>query len=140
MNFQRGKAHEELEINLVPLIDVLLVIIIFLVVSATFSRTSELQINLPTAEANSPQDKPLVITVDVDASGRYMVNGKDVVGSSVNEISSALSSAVGGGKEPTIVINADAKATHQSVINVMEAARVANYTHITFATQIGSGN
>jgi biopolymer transport protein ExbD len=140
MNFQRGRRTEELEMNLVPLIDVLLVIIIFLVVSATFSRTSELQINLPTAEANSPQDKPLVITVDVDASGRYMVNGKDVVGSSVNEISSALSSAVGGGKEPTIVINADAKATHQSVINVMEAARVANYTHITFATQIGSGN
>jgi biopolymer transport protein ExbD len=140
MNFQRGRRTEELEMNLVPLIDVLLVIIIFLVVSATFSRTSELQINLPTAEANSPQDKPLVITVDVDAGGRYMVNGKDVAGSSVNEISSALSSAVGGGKEPTIVINADAKATHQSVINVMEAARVANYTHITFATQIGSGN
>lgn len=140
MNFQRGRRTEELEMNLVPLIDVLLVIIIFLVVSATFSRTSELQINLPTAEANSPQDKPLVITVDVDASGRYMVNGKDVAGSSVNEISSALTSAVGGGKEPTIVINADAKATHQSVINVMEAARVANYTHITFATQIGSGN
>lgn len=140
MNFQRGRRTEELEMNLVPLIDVLLVIIIFLVVSATFSRTSELQINLPTAEANSPSDKPLVITVDVDASGRYMVNGKDVAGVSVNEISSALSSAVGGGKEPTIVINADAKATHQSVINVMEAARVANYTHITFATQIGSDN
>lgn len=56
MNFQRGKRHEELEMNLVPLIDVLLVIIIFLVVSATFSRTSELQINLPTAEANAPQE------------------------------------------------------------------------------------
>ena len=65
MNFQRGRRHEELEMNLVPLIDVLLVIIIFLVVSATFSRTSELQINLPTAEANSPQDKPLVVTVEV---------------------------------------------------------------------------
>ncbi|MFM9834728.1 MAG: ExbD/TolR family protein [Methylophilaceae bacterium] len=139
MNFQRGRRNEELEMNLVPLIDVLLVIIIFLVVSATFSRTSELQINLPTAEANSPQEKPLVITVDVDAGGRYMVNGKDVAGGSVNELSSALSGAVGGGKEPTIVINADAKTTHQSVINVMEAARVANYTHITFATQIDSG-
>jgi len=139
MNFQRGRRNEELEMNLVPLIDVLLVIIIFLVVSATFSRTSELQINLPTAEANSPQEKPLVITVDVDAGGRYMVNGKDVAGGSVNELSSALTGAVGGGKEPTIVINADAKTTHQSVINVMEAARVANYTHITFATQIDSG-
>ncbi len=138
MNFQRGRRHEELEMNLVPLIDVLLVIIIFLVVSATFSRTSELQINLPTAEANSPQDKPLVVTVEVDATGRYMVNGKAVETGDVANIASALTQAAGNGKDPTIVINADAKTTHQSVINVMEAARQANYTHITFATQIGS--
>lgn len=135
MNFQRGKAHEELEINLVPLIDVLLVIIIFLIVSATFARTSELQINLPTAEANAPEDKPLVITVEVDAGGRYMVNGNAVDGASVEGIASALTKAGGNGKEPTIVINADANSTHQSVVNVMEAARQANYTHITFATQ-----
>jgi biopolymer transport protein ExbD len=139
MNFQRGRHTEELEINLVPLIDVLLVIIIFLIVSATFSRTSELQINLPTAEANSPQDKPLVITVEVDAGGRYMVNGNAVDGAEVSAIASALTKAAGDSKdEPTIVINADAKATHQSVINVMEASRQANYTHITFATQIGA--
>ncbi len=138
MNFQRGRRHEDLEMNLVPLIDVLLVIIIFLVVSATFSRTSELQINLPTAEANSPQDKPLVITVEVDATGRYMVNNKAVDSADVASIASALTKAAGDGKEPTIVINADAKTTHQSVINVMEAARQANYTHITFATQIGA--
>ena len=140
MNFQRGRRHEELEMNLVPLIDVLLVIIIFLVVSATFSRTSELQINLPTAEASSPQDKPLVITVEVDAGGRYMVNGNEVGGGDVSEIASALTKAAGSGKEPTIVINADAKATHQSVVNVMEAARQANYTHITFATQAAAGS
>ena len=138
MNFQRGRRHEELEMNLVPLIDVLLVIIIFLVVSATFSRTSELQINLPTAEANSPQDKPLMVTVEVDATGRYMVNGRAVERADVAGIATALTKAAGEGKEPTIVINADAKTTHQSVINVMEAARQANYTHITFATQIGA--
>lgn len=140
MNFQRGKKHEELEINFIPLIDVLLVIIIFLIVSATFARTSELQINLPTAEANAPQEKPLTITVEVDASGRYMVNGSAVNGDGVNAISSALVKAVGNGKEPTIIINADAKATHQSVINVMEASRLANFTHITFATQVNSGS
>jgi biopolymer transport protein ExbD len=138
MNFQRGKRNEELEMNLVPLIDVLLVIIIFLVVSATFSRTSELQINLPTAEANSPQDKPLVITVEVDASGRTLVNGAETA-ADINAIATGLTKAAGNGKEPTIVINADAKTTHQSVVNVMEAARQANYTHITFATQIGAG-
>jgi len=138
MNFQRGKRHEELEMNLVPLIDVLLVIIIFLVVSATFARTSELQINLPTAEASTPQEKPLIITVEVDATGRYLVNSNEVGGGSVDEISAALIKAVGAGKDPTIVINADAKSTHQSVVNVMEASRLANYTHITFATREGN--
>lgn len=138
MNFQRGKKHEELEINFIPLIDVLLVIIIFLIVSATFARTNELQINLPTAEANAPQDKPLMIEVAVDATGRYLINGKALADSTVTGISAALQAAVSGGKEPTIVINADAKSTHQSVVNVMEASRVAGYTHITFATQAGS--
>lgn len=125
--------------NLIPLIDVLLVIIIFLIVSATFARTNELQINLPTAEANTPQEKPLVIDVAVDATGQYTVNGKRLTDSSVSGIGAALQAAVGGntGKEPTIVINADANSTHQSVVNVMEASRVAGYTHITFATQAG---
>ena len=140
MNFQRGRQHEDLEMNLVPLIVVLLVIIIFLVVSATFSHVSELQINLPTAEANAPENKPLVITVDVDASGRYMVNGVIVTDPTVANISLALRKAVGSGKEPTIVINADASATHQSVVNVMEAAREGGYVHITFATQVQSGS
>lgn len=140
MNFQRGRKHEALEMNLVPLIDVLLVIIIFLVVSATFSRMSELQINLPTAEANVQQQKPLTVTVDVDASGRYIVNGVDVTERTVEAISLALQKAVGNGKEPTIVINADAQTTHQSVINVMEASRQAGYTHITFTTQVKSGS
>ncbi|MDO9204153.1 MAG: biopolymer transporter ExbD [Methylotenera sp.] len=140
MNFQRGRRHEEFEMNLIPLIDVLLVIIIFLIVSATFSRTSELQINLPTAEANTPQEKPLTIEVGVDASGKYVVNGKGLADSSVSGISAALQAAANGGKEPTIIINADAKTTHQSVIDVMEASRTAGYTHITFATQSKAGS
>lgn len=125
--------------NLVPLIDVLLVIIIFLVVSATFSRVNELQINLPTADANTPQEKPLVINVGVDASGHYVVNNAALNDPSVESIAEALRKAGGASKEPTIVINADANSTHQSVVNVMEAARQAGYTHITFATQVTSG-
>lgn len=141
MNFQRGKRHEELEMNLVPLIDVLLVIIIFLVVSATFSRTSELQINLPTAEANAPQEKPLTIEVGVDAAGKYVVNGKGIANSSVEGISAALQAAVNGSKEdPTIIINADAKSAFQFVVDVMEASRSVGYTHITFATQSKAGS
>lgn len=140
MNFQRGRRHEDLEMNLVPLIDVLLVIIIFLVVSATFSRTSELQINLPTAEANATQEKPLTIEVGVDASGKYVINGKGLADKSVASISAALQAVATGGKEPTIIINADANTTHQSVVNVMEASRIAGFTHITFATQAKAGS
>lgn len=140
MNFRRGRKHEELEINLVPLIDVLLVIIIFLVVSATFSRINELQINLPTAEAAAPEHKPDVVSVAVDAAGRYTVNEVELADRSVDAIAAALRKAAGSAKEPTIVINADAASTHQSVVNVMEASRQAGYTHITFATQVKSGS
>jgi len=140
MNFQRGKKHEDLEMNLVPLIDVLLVIIIFLVVSATFARMSELQINLPTAEANSPEQKPLVIDVGIDATGHYVVGKSPLSDGSVSTIGAALQKLAGDGKDPTIIINADAKTSHQSVINVMEAARQVGFTHITFATQTGGNN
>ena len=141
MDFRRGRKHEELEINLVPLIDVLLVIIIFLVVSATFSRINELKINLPTADASPQQEKPLSVTVSVNASGHYSINNTALSERTVSAIANAMHSAVGksDGREPTIIINADANTTHQSVINVMEAARQAGYPHITFATQVQSG-
>ncbi|HEY8085813.1 MAG TPA: biopolymer transporter ExbD [Methylophilaceae bacterium] len=135
MNFRRGQTNEDLEINLVPLIDVLLVIIIFLVVSATFSRISELKINLPTAVANPQQDKPAIIDVAIDASGHTQVNKIDVPAADVASLTTALRKATEQGKEPTIVIAADSKTTHQSVINVMEAARQAGLSRITFATQ-----
>ncbi|MDR2219496.1 MAG: biopolymer transporter ExbD [Methylobacillus sp.] len=135
MNFQRGRKHEDLEMSLIPLIDVLLVIIIFLVVGATFSRIHELNITLPTAEAAAPEEKPNMVTVGIDASGRYSINRVDLADGSVESIVAALQKAVGDSKDPVIVVSADANSTHQSVINVMEAAREAGYTHITFATQ-----
>jgi biopolymer transport protein ExbD len=135
MNFRRGQINEDLEINLVPLIDVLLVIIIFLVVSATFSRISELKINLPTAVANPQQEKPAVIDVAIDAGGHTQVNKIDITNASVDSLTTALRRANAQGKDPTIIIAADAKTTHQSVINVMEAARQAGLSRITFATQ-----
>ena len=136
MNFQRGKKHEDLELNLVPLIDVLLVIIIFLVVSTTFSRFSELKINLPTAEANSPDKKPNVINVSITADGIYSVNETQLPNKSIESIVAALKNSSKGEKEMPVIINADAKCEHQSVINVMEASRQAGLTHITFSTKI----
>lgn len=133
MNFQRGRAHDEPEINLIPMIDVLLVILIFLMITTTYSKFAGLEINLPTADAQAQQDKPNEIDVVVMASGSVMINKAPVSGG-VEAIAQSLRNAAAGG-EPVIVINADAKAAHQNVIDVMQAARNAGLTHISFATQ-----
>lgn len=133
MNFQRGRTREEPEINLIPMIDVLLVILIFLMVTTTYSKFAGLEINLPTADAQAQQDKPNEIDVVVMASGSVMIN-KSPVSGGVEAIAQSLRNAAAGG-EPVVVINADAKAAHQNVIDVMQAARNAGLTHISFATQ-----
>jgi len=139
MNFQRGRHREEPEINLIPMIDVLLVILIFMMVTTTFSQFAELQINLPTAQAEKAADKPVSVNVAVDATGRYVVNGKPFVGQNVDGLALELKRAVGDAKkEPVVIISADANATHQAVVNVMEAARQAGLSRITFATQAQS--
>ena len=125
MNFRRGSAHEEPEINFIPLIDVMMVILIFLMVTTTYSRYAELQINLPQADADKPADKPTEINVGVDANGRYMINSALVAFSTPEAFSVELKRASGGQKDPVVIINADAKATHQSVVNIMEASRFA---------------
>jgi biopolymer transport protein ExbD len=140
MNFRRGRRREELEINLIPMIDVLLVILIFLMVTTTFSQIAELQINLPSADGEQSTEKPNPINVAVDVGGRYLVNGGLLADTGVEAIALGLRRAAGEQTDPVIVVNADAKATHQSVINIMEAARQSGYTHITFATQSQSKN
>ncbi len=136
MNFRRGRTPEEPEINLIPMIDVLLVILIFLMVTTSYSNFARLQINLPQAsgEENAPAaGKP--INVAVDAAEHYAVNGVRVPFNGVADFAGTLGKAAGGQTDPTIVISADAKATHQSVINIMEAARIAGFGRITFTTQ-----
>ncbi|MDP3537747.1 MAG: biopolymer transporter ExbD [Azonexus sp.] len=135
MNFQRGRAKEEPEINLIPLIDVLLVIIIFLMLTTTYSKFSGLEINLPTADASKQAEQPNEIDVAITASGQVLVNKSPLTAADVKGISEALRRAAGERQDPVIVINADAKATHQSVIDVMQGAQTAGYPHISFATQ-----
>ena len=135
MNFQRGRFREEPEINLIPMIDVLLVILIFLMITTTYSKFSGLEINLPTADAAQSQDKPNEINVVVSANGDVMVNRVAIGSREVEAIGVALRRAGGSEKEPVVVINADAKAAHQSVIDVMQAAQQSGYSHISFATQ-----
>ncbi|MEI7614121.1 MAG: biopolymer transporter ExbD [Betaproteobacteria bacterium] len=135
MNFQRGREQDVPEINLIPLIDVLLVIIIFLMLTTTYAKFSGLEINLPTADASKQSEQPNEVNVAVMASGQVLVNKVPLAAANVKSISEALRRAAGDGKDPVIVINADAKATHQSVVDVMQAAQTAGYPHISFATQ-----
>lgn len=137
MNFRRGSRNEEPEINMIPLIDVVLVIIIFLMLTTTFSKVSGLEINLPTAAADASEAVANEIVVAVTAAGEVLVDRLPVGDRSIDAIAAALARAVpaDAGDAPVIVINADAKATHQSVIDVMQAAQRAGLPHITFATQ-----
>ena len=135
MNFRRGRAHEEPEINLIPFIDVLLVIIIFLMLTTTYAKFSGLEINLPTADASKQEEQPNEVDVAVTASGQVLVNKAPLGTADVRTISEALRRAAGDNAEAIIVISADAKATHQSVVDIMQAAQTAGYPHISFATQ-----
>ena len=143
MNFRRRKS-EEPEINLIPFIDVLLVVLIFLMLSTTYSRYSELQINLPVADADRLKEQPAEILVTVSADGRYAINRTPLDGRSIELLAAALQSAAGGAgpggaagaAPPVVIVSADALAAHQSVINVLDAARRANLPRLTFATQL----
>ena len=135
MNFRRGKEKEHLEINLVPLIDVMMVILIFLMITTTYSKYTELQINLPTAEAERQVERAEEIAVLVNAQGQYVINRSAVPFRSAEQLAQELRRAAGQGREPVVVISADAAATHQSVMRVMEAARLAGLSQITFTAQ-----
>jgi biopolymer transport protein ExbD len=131
----RNTRKEDPEINLIPLIDVLLVIIIFLMLTTTYSRFAELQINLPSAEADKPLDRPNQINVVMTASGQYQVNRRAVAFRDVASFGDELRRAGADMKEPVVVINADSGVTHQAVVRVMDAARHAGYGQIAFAVE-----
>ena len=135
MNFQRGKQKEPLEINLVPMIDVMLVILIFLMITTTYSKYTELQINLPSARAERQLERPNEVVIVVNAQGQYAVNRNPVAFRSVEQLAGELRRVAAPLTEPVVVISADGNATHQAVIRVMEAARLAGLSQITFTTQ-----
>ncbi|MDP2264161.1 MAG: biopolymer transporter ExbD [Hydrogenophaga sp.] len=134
MNFRPGNRDEP-EINLIPFIDILLVVLIFLMLTTTYSKFTELQVNLPVADAQAQREKPREVIVAVSSDGRYSINRELIDGSGVDGLVRALGQATQGDLESVVVISADAAATHQAVINVMDAARRAGLVQITFATQ-----
>ena len=134
MNF-RPHPHDEPEINLIPFIDVLLVVLIFLMLSTTYSKFTELQLKLPVADADAQRDYPREVIVGIAADGRYTINRNPVVGRSVDAVAHALADAAKAGKDSVVIISADGAAPHQSVITVLESARRAGLNQITFAAQ-----
>ena len=138
MRFRRP-LDEEPEVNLIPLIDVLLIVLIFLAISTTYSKYAELKIELPTADETQPTVRPNEINVAVTADGRYALERKLIGSPDVQELAAILQRAAQGKDSPLIIVNADAQAPHQSVISVMEAARLAGIVRISFATQKTSG-
>ena len=133
MNFRKRTPSVEPEINLIPFIDVLLVVLIFLMLTTTWSRLTEINMTLPLADAQKQKDRPQQIVLTVSAQGQYAVNKSPIDGPSVGALAAVLGPLAS--KEATLVISADAKANHQSVVNAMEAARRTGLSQITFATQ-----
>ena len=138
MNFRRGQRREEPEINFIPLIDLLLVILIFLLVTTTYSKFSELQVNLPSVSSDPAVERPAEIAVAIAADGRYTIDGQAAAWRDPAGFAQLLGRSATGRKEPTVVIYADAGASHQSVVNVLEAARLAGLGKVSFATQAGA--
>jgi biopolymer transport protein ExbD len=138
MNFRHRRA-EEPEINLIPFIDVLLVVLIFLMLTTTYAKYTQLKITLPVAETPRLDSQPREILVGVSSDGRYSVNRQTVDGSGIDAIAAALTAAAQGDVNRPVIVSADAMAAHQSVVNVMDAARRVGLVQLTFATQSARG-
>jgi biopolymer transport protein ExbD len=138
MRFRRS-FEEEPEVNLIPLIDVLLIVLIFLAVSTTYSRFAELKIQLPSADATTPASPPHIVNIAVTADGRYALDRAVLAATDAASLAEALAKVAQGRDDMLLVINADAQASHQSVISVMEAAHLAGIVRISFATQRAVG-
>jgi biopolymer transport protein ExbD len=139
MKFRGNQRDEEPEINLIAFIDVLLVVLIFLMMTTTYSRFTELQVTLPTAAADKMLERPREILVSVSGDGRYAVQRQAVDGRSVETLTQALTTSAEGRSDAVVIISADALAAHQAVINVLDAARRAGLSRLTFAAQSPAG-
>lgn len=134
MKFRKSSSPEP-EINLIPFIDVLLVVIIFLMLSTTYSKFTEMQLNLPVADTMPQQEHPREVIVVISNDGRYSINRNPVPTRDVQGLSQALAAVTQNIDNPMIIISADAQASHQSVMLVMEAARRNGLNQLTFAAQ-----
>lgn len=137
MRFSRPKSSEP-EINLIPFIDVLLVVLIFLMLTTTYGRLTQLDLRLPQADTAPQKEKPREIRVTISADGQLVVQKNQLSSNSVAAIGQAMAAAAREVNNPLVVISADARASHQSVMLVLEAAQNAGLQQITFSAQARS--
>src|SRR3990172_979448 len=134
MNLRRPRPAEP-ELNLIPLIDVVFMLLIFFIVTTTFNRDTAMSINLPEANAEPLKVEDKLVEISIDAEGRYFINREPIINADIENLKRALLKAAGELKSPPLVISADAKTPHQAVISAMDAARQLGFVHLTFATQ-----
>ena len=130
----RESRKEDLDVNITPLIDVVFLLLIFFMVSTTFERESEIDVTLPQATMDAPQAQSDIIEITVNANGDYYINGKRVINTQLTTLKQALLKVANGREDPPILISADASATHQAVVTIMDAARQLGFVHLSFAT------
>lgn len=136
MNFGRRRdTGNGLDINVIPLIDILLVMLIFLASTTAFTRYSRLEVVLPEAAAGSTIEQGITLAISQD--GRYALGGDLVESDSIEQLATALHAAAARNPERKLTLNADGRASHQAVIDALEAARLAGLQHIDFATRSG---
>jgi len=129
-----SRQKETLDVNITPLIDVVFLLLIFFMVSTTFERESEIEIMLPQATTDKKVTDDFVMQITVDAEGTYYVNHKRVINTKLGTLMKAMQEVAGDRKDPPIILSADAKTPHQSVITVMDAASRLGFVHLNFAT------
>lgn len=135
MNLRPGRHREDPDVNLTPLIDVVFLLLIFFMVSTTFTQESEISIELPQASGKATKDEKRLIEISIDAQGRYFINQQQLINTQLLTLMRAMQNQVGTVKSPKLIISADRRTPHEAVVKAMDAARQLGYLHLTFATQ-----
>ncbi len=135
MKFRATERRDEPELNLIPLIDIIFILLIFFITTTTFNREAEISIELPVAQAEPSHLQDQTLEIIIDAQGQFYINQQLVVNTEIETLKRAISKAVEGLKDPPVIISADAKTPHQAVITAMSAAQQVGFVHLTFATK-----
>jgi len=134
VNF-RAHRREEVSVNLTPLIDVVFLLLIFFMVSTTFTKASQLTIDLPEATGNPAESTGEKIEILIDEAGHYRVNGNPLIDTNFRTLQSAIYKVSAGDKSLPLIISADAQASHQSVVRAMDAAGQMGFVHLSISTR-----